>query len=119
MQEERDSFGANLLGRAGLVDTWRAQHPGIVGYTYYSYRFNMREKGKGWRLDYFLVSHSALGVCLARSCKVVKHHAPHPHCHAAAGVSPGVMSATACTVVFSRRRMSCRCHGESFTIPAG
>eukprot|EP00878_Enallax_costatus_P035708 GHUV01039909.1.p1 GENE.GHUV01039909.1~~GHUV01039909.1.p1 ORF type:complete len:259 (+),score=66.25 GHUV01039909.1:72-848(+) len=55
-QEERDSFGANLLGRAGLVDTWRAQHPGIVGYTYYSYRFNMRDKGKGWRLDYFLVS---------------------------------------------------------------
>lgn len=55
-QEERDSFGAELLGRAGLVDTWRAQHPGIVGYTYYSYRFNMREKGKGWRLDYFLVS---------------------------------------------------------------
>lgn len=60
VQEERDSFGAELLGRAGLIDTWRAQHPGIVGYTYYSYRFNMREKGKGWRLDYFLVRGSTL-----------------------------------------------------------
>eukprot|EP00775_Hariotina_reticulata_P012593 gene12594-12725_t len=55
-QEERDSFSAGLLGDVGLVDSWRQQHPGVVGYTYYSYRFNMREKGKGWRLDYFLVS---------------------------------------------------------------
>jgi len=54
-QEERDSFSAGLLGDVGLVDTWRQQHPGVIGYTYYSYRFNMREKGKGWRLDYFLV----------------------------------------------------------------
>lgn len=26
-----------------------------MAYTYYSYRFQMRAKGKGWRLDYFLV----------------------------------------------------------------
>ncbi len=32
------------------------QHPEpCVAYTYYGYRFNMRAKGKGWRLDYFLV----------------------------------------------------------------
>jgi exodeoxyribonuclease-3 len=28
----------------------------VVAYTYYSYRFNARAKGKGWRLDYCLVS---------------------------------------------------------------
>lgn len=58
-QEERDSFGAEILGGAGLVDAWRTQHPGIVGYTYYSFRGpngGMRAQGKGWRLDYTLVS---------------------------------------------------------------
>lgn len=42
-------------GSARLVDSFRAQHPGVVGYTYYSYRFAARAKGNGWRLDYFLV----------------------------------------------------------------
>ena len=55
LQEERDSFSAGLLGEVGLVDTFRRQHPEAVGYTYYSYRFNARTTGKGWRLDYFLV----------------------------------------------------------------
>ncbi|KAF6251643.1 Endonuclease/exonuclease/phosphatase [Scenedesmus sp. NREL 46B-D3] len=34
-QEERDSFGQQVLGHAGLVDSFRQQHPGVVGYTYY------------------------------------------------------------------------------------
>ncbi|WIA12732.1 hypothetical protein OEZ85_006370 [Tetradesmus obliquus] len=55
-QEERDSFGQQVLGHAGLVDSFRQQHPGVVGYTYYSYRFNARASNRGWRLDYFLVS---------------------------------------------------------------
>jgi exodeoxyribonuclease-3 len=50
-----------LLGDVGLVDTFRAQHPEAVGYTYYSYRFNARASGKGWRLDYFLVRRGLLG----------------------------------------------------------
>ena len=29
-----------------------------VAYTYYSYRFQARQKNKGWRLDYFLASSS-------------------------------------------------------------
>jgi exonuclease III len=58
LQEERDSFGAEILSGAGLVDAWRQQHPGVVGYTYYSFRGpngGMRAQGKGWRLDYTLV----------------------------------------------------------------
>lgn len=54
-QEERDSFSAQIIG-AGYVDTFRRQHPGVVGYTYYSYRFNARANNKGWRLDYCLAS---------------------------------------------------------------
>lgn len=55
--EERQSFEKNFLNM-GFVDTFRKQHPGIVGYTYWGYRHNGRKTNKGWRLDYFLVSES-------------------------------------------------------------
>ncbi|XP_057982672.1 DNA-(apurinic or apyrimidinic site) endonuclease, chloroplastic isoform X2 [Malania oleifera] len=55
--EERESFGANFLSK-GFVDTFRKQHPGVVGYTYWGYRHGVRKTNKGWRLDYFLVSES-------------------------------------------------------------
>ncbi|KAG9444983.1 hypothetical protein H6P81_016323 [Aristolochia fimbriata] len=53
--EERESFGVNFLSN-GFVDTFRHQHPGVVGYTYWGYRHGARATNKGWRLDYFLVS---------------------------------------------------------------
>ncbi|XP_022743632.1 DNA-(apurinic or apyrimidinic site) lyase, chloroplastic isoform X2 [Durio zibethinus] len=53
--EERQSFGTNFLSK-GFVDTFRKQHPGVVGYTYWGYRHGARKTNKGWRLDYFLVS---------------------------------------------------------------
>ncbi|BBH07265.1 apurinic endonuclease-redox protein [Prunus dulcis] len=55
--EERQSFGSNFLSR-GFVDTFRRQHPGVVGYTYWGYRHGGRKFNRGWRLDYFLVSES-------------------------------------------------------------
>ncbi|CAH9128122.1 unnamed protein product [Cuscuta epithymum] len=55
--EERQSFQKNFLNR-GFVDTFRKQHPGIVGYTYWGYRHGGRKSNKGWRLDYFLASES-------------------------------------------------------------
>lgn len=55
--EERESFGSQFLAK-GFVDTFRKQHPGVVGYTYWGYRFGARKTNKGWRLDYFLVSES-------------------------------------------------------------
>lgn len=48
----------------GLVDAFRDKHPGVVAYTYYSFRNNMREKGRGWRLDYVLVSGSLKDKCV-------------------------------------------------------
>ncbi|XP_010273318.1 PREDICTED: DNA-(apurinic or apyrimidinic site) lyase, chloroplastic isoform X2 [Nelumbo nucifera] len=55
--EERESFERNFLSE-GFVDTFRRQHPGVVGYTYWGYRHGGRLKNIGWRLDYFLVSES-------------------------------------------------------------
>jgi exonuclease III len=34
-----------------FVDLWRDLHPGERRYTYFSYRFNCRMKGIGWRID--------------------------------------------------------------------
>jgi exonuclease III len=34
-----------------FVDIWRKLHPENKHYTYFSYRFNCRQKGIGWRLD--------------------------------------------------------------------
>ncbi|XP_009346983.2 DNA-(apurinic or apyrimidinic site) endonuclease, chloroplastic isoform X2 [Pyrus x bretschneideri] len=55
--EERQSFGTNFLSK-GFVDTFRRQHPGVVGYTYWGYQHGGRKFNRGWRLDYFLVSES-------------------------------------------------------------
>ncbi|KAJ1309782.1 hypothetical protein OPQ81_006547 [Rhizoctonia solani] len=44
-------------GRAGpMVDVWRRLHPNDEHYSYFSYRFNARLKGIGWRLDHFVIS---------------------------------------------------------------
>lgn len=69
-EEERQSFTA-CYTEAGMVDAFREQHPGVVAYTYFSHRMGMRAKGKGWRLDYFLVSddlHKRVHDC---------YHLPH------------------------------------------
>ncbi|KAF7294794.1 DNA-(apurinic or apyrimidinic site) lyase [Mycena indigotica] len=39
-----------------FVDVWRQRHPDERQYTYFSYRFNCRLKGLGWRLDMFVLS---------------------------------------------------------------
>jgi exodeoxyribonuclease III len=40
----------------GLVDVYRHLYPERVQYTWWTYRFNARKKGIGWRLDYFMIS---------------------------------------------------------------
>ena len=56
-EEETSSF-ARILNppedakdAAKFIDAWRARHPDDHHYTYFSYRFNCRGKGIGWRLD--------------------------------------------------------------------
>ena len=52
--EERQKF-TELLN-AGFRDTFRTLYPEKVEYSWWSYRFQARQKNIGWRLDYFLVS---------------------------------------------------------------
>ena len=53
--EERAKFSV-LLG-AGFTDTWRARNPEVRDvYSWWSYRFQARQKNAGWRIDYWLVS---------------------------------------------------------------
>ena len=42
----------------GFVDTFRFLHPDEICYSWWSYRFQARQKNIGWRLDYFLVSNN-------------------------------------------------------------
>lgn len=51
-KEERTKF-SELLG-AGFYDTFRSLYPDKVTYSWWSYRFNARERNAGWRIDYFL-----------------------------------------------------------------
>lgn len=52
--EEREKF-TQLLGK-GFVDTFRWKYPEQVTYSWWSYRFQARQKNAGWRIDYFVTS---------------------------------------------------------------
>lgn len=52
--EEREKF-SQLLGK-GFVDTFRWKYPEQVTYSWWSYRFQARQKNAGWRIDYFVTS---------------------------------------------------------------
>ena len=55
--EERFEFKKYLNDtKLKLIDTYRFLNPNKIEYSYWSYRFKSREKNKGWRIDYFLVS---------------------------------------------------------------
>lgn len=53
--EEREKFSTLL--DAGFTDTFRYFNPDMENiYSWWSYRFQARQKNAGWRIDYFLVS---------------------------------------------------------------
>ena len=54
--QEREKFSTLLA--SGFTDSWRSLNPGVAKYSWWSYRFQARAKGVGWRIDYFLVSDS-------------------------------------------------------------
>lgn len=54
---ERENF--TKLLNAGFTDTFRLLHPTQTdAYSWWSYRMRARQRGIGWRIDYFLVSNS-------------------------------------------------------------
>ena len=52
--EEREKMTTLLA--AGFIDTYRTLYPDQVTYSWWSYRFQARQKNAGWRIDYFLTS---------------------------------------------------------------
>ena len=52
--EERQKFSTLL--QSGFTDTFRLLHPEEQVFSWWSYRFQARQKNVGWRIDYFLVS---------------------------------------------------------------
>ena len=52
--QEREKFGRLL--DSGFTDSFRKIYPDMVKYTWWSYRTRARERGVGWRIDYFVVS---------------------------------------------------------------
>jgi exodeoxyribonuclease-3 len=57
--EERGKFSQLLA--AGFADTFRRLYPEARdAYSWWSYRFQARERNAGWRIDYFLVSEALM-----------------------------------------------------------
>ena len=52
--EERGKM-TTLLG-SGFTDSFRWKYPEEVKYSWWSYRFQARQKNVGWRIDYFIIS---------------------------------------------------------------
>jgi len=52
--EEREKM--TLLLNEGYIDTFRYFYPDTIKYTWWSYLGHAREKGIGWRIDYFIVN---------------------------------------------------------------
>lgn len=44
------------LLNSGFIDTFRTLYPKQVTYSWWSYRFQARQKNAGWRIDYFVIS---------------------------------------------------------------
>lgn len=54
-EEERQAF-ASLLRECDLVDTFREKYPHLEQYSWFSAIAQSRKRGRGWRIDYVLIS---------------------------------------------------------------
>ena len=76
--EEREKF-TELLG-VGFIDSFRWLYPDAQdSYTYWSYRFNARNRNAGWRIDYGCISERLkheLKNCILRGDVYGSDHCP-------------------------------------------
>ena len=71
--EERNGF--DKIIKSGFQDTFRMFNKEPGQYTWWTYRFNARQKNIGWRIDYFL----SKGVKVSKS-EIMKDVMGSDHC---------------------------------------
>ena len=74
--EERSNFSELL--KTGFKDAFRVFFPNKQKFTYWNYRFNSRGRGKGWRVDYFLVDEKMWGNVI--NCDILDKIKGSDHC---------------------------------------
>lgn len=57
--DERKWFD-NFIKNNDYVDVFRYLYPNKQQYTYFGYRYNMKAKNQGWRIDYFMMPRSMI-----------------------------------------------------------
>ena len=62
MPVEREKL--DIYMENGWVDTFRMFHDEGDRYSWWSYRFGVRERNVGWRIDYFFVNENMADLCL-------------------------------------------------------
>jgi exodeoxyribonuclease III len=76
---DEERAGLDKAIAAGFVDVWRKQHATDQHFTFWTYKFQAREKNIGWRLDYWLATgglDAKLGDTFIRSKAVGSDHVP-------------------------------------------
>lgn len=76
LPEERDWFTQFL--DSGFVDTFRHFNPDPHNYSWWSYRNNVREANKGWRIDYHIASNNMAERL--KSAKILPEAKHSDHC---------------------------------------
>lgn len=60
LPEERQALDRWL--ESGFVDIFRYMNPESQEYTWWTYRYNARQRNIGWRIDYFLITRSLVSA---------------------------------------------------------
>ena len=63
---------------SGMTDAFRHKHPDEVAYSWWSYRFGMRNANKGWRIDYASVTDNLRDQLI--DCKMLPDAVHADHC---------------------------------------
>lgn len=74
----KERAGFDNIVKANFVDAFREFNQEPDQYTWWSYRFNARAKGIGWRIDYFCVSKRFMKN--VKKCEILDHVMGSDHC---------------------------------------
>lgn len=86
--DERQSF-EDTLETCGLVDAYRMLYPDEKDrYTFWDYKSKARERNRGWRIDYALVSDDM--VRAVKDVRILDHVKGSDHCPVAIDFTPGL-----------------------------